>query len=169
MERTHNNKPSLSILDYVLEFFALLFVLVSIVLFVIYWNKLPEIVPIHYNIYGVADRFGSKTTLIVFPIISILTYIGLTFLNRYPHIFNYPTIITENNRLILYKAATQMIRWIKLFICLLFTDILWHGTRLINNFEYKLDNVFLFIIIAGIVLCPIFYITIIIKIGKRIN
>ena len=32
---------------------------------VIVWNKLPERVPIHFNLKGIADRYGSKNELII--------------------------------------------------------------------------------------------------------
>ena len=160
-------KISLSILDWILEFFALLSILSVIVLFVFFWIEAPKIVPVHYNIYGVADRFGSKVTLIIIPIISIVSYLGLTFLNRFPYIFNFPVKVSEQNRTILYKTATTMIRWIKLFICLLFTVILLQTVGNIQNYEYKLDNNYLFILIGCLFCCLIFYIIKMTKIGSR--
>ena len=160
-------KPSLSILDYVLELFSFLSVLGIIILFVIYWIDAPKIVPIHYNIYGIADRFASKTTLIILPIISVLTYVGLTFLNQHPHIFNFPAKVTAQNILILYQTATRMMRWTKLFTCLLFANILWQKIRIINNHGDKLNNTSLLILIACLMLCLIFYIVKMVKIGKK--
>jgi len=159
-------KHPLNVLDYIIEFSSLLSVLCTIVLFVIFWNNAPQIVPIHYNIYGVADRFGSKTILIILPIISSMTYIGLTVLNKFPQVFNFPAKVTEENKVILYKIATRMIRWIKLFICLLFADIVRQGAKMTYNQEYRLGSVSLFIFIACIMFCLIFYIAKMIRISK---
>ena len=166
METKSRIKPSLSILDYILEFFSLLSVLGIIILFVIYWVNAPEVVPIHYNIYGIADGFGSRTTLVILPIISVLTYIGLTVLNKFPHIFNFPVKVTEENKLFLYRTSTRMVRWTKLLICLLYASIVWQQIRIMNNQIENLDNVSFFILIACLVLCLIFYIVKMIRTNK---
>ena len=54
--------------------------------------------------------FKNKTTLIILLVISIVTYIGLTLLNKFPYIFSFPVKVTEQNRLILYKNATRMVQ-----------------------------------------------------------
>jgi hypothetical protein len=112
----------------------------------------------------IADEFGNKTTLIILPVISIITYAGLTFLNKFPYIFNFPVKVTEQNRLLLYRNATRMVRWIKLIICLLFAVIVWQQIRIIN----RLNNISLFILIACLVICFIVYIVKMkrIRIGK---
>ena len=61
------------------------------------YSILPEIIPIHFNGAGKADGFGNKTHIFVLPIISTLLFIGLTILNKHPHIFNYPSQITKEN------------------------------------------------------------------------
>jgi len=160
-------KLSLSILDWILEFFALLSVLSTIVLFVLFWIEAPEVVPVHYNIYGVADRFGSKNTLIILPIIGIVTYVGLTFLNRFPHIFNFPVKVSEQNRMILYKTATTMVRWTKLFICLLLAVTLLQEVRSIQSYQYKSDNSSIFILIACLTFCMVFYIVKMTRTGNK--
>ena len=94
-----------SIWYYIVEILSLLSVLGAVVLYIIYWIKAPNIVPIHYNIYGEADGYGSKTVLVILPILSVLMYVGLTILKKYPHIFNFPITVTEQNALSLYKMA----------------------------------------------------------------
>ena len=44
------------------------------------WNKLPEKVPMHYNIRGEVDRYGSKTELLAVMGIIIAISIGVYFL-----------------------------------------------------------------------------------------
>jgi hypothetical protein len=145
-------------LDYVLEVFSLLVVLATIILFVFFLISAPQIVPIHYNIYGVADKFGSKATLIILPVFSIITYVGLSILNRFPYIFNFPVKVTEQNHLFLYKMATRMIRWIKFLVCLIFADIVRQETRTFKYNEYAINNISIFIILTCIMLCLTYYI-----------
>ncbi len=45
------------------------------------WPSLPEIVPIHWNISGEIDGYGSKSNLIIVPILlPLLTYLIMTLL-----------------------------------------------------------------------------------------
>jgi len=47
-------------------------------------------------------------------------YVGLTYLNRFPHIFNYLTDITSDNARRQYTVATRMIRYLKFGLVIVF-------------------------------------------------
>ncbi len=89
------------------------------------YSNLPETIPTHFNGAGKVDNYGSKATLFMLPIIATLAYIGLTVLNNYPHVFNYPTKLTAENALRQYTGATRMIRYLKLVIVLVFSMIVF--------------------------------------------
>ena len=88
-----------------------------------HYSSLPDTIPTHFNATGEADGFGSKASIIGLPIIATLLFIGLTVLNRYPHIFNYPCPVTQDNALRLYTLATRMLRYLKLVLLLVFGGI----------------------------------------------
>jgi uncharacterized membrane protein len=88
-----------------------------------HFSDLPDTIPTHFNAAGEADGFGSKASIIGLPFIATLLFIGLTVLNRYPHIFNYPTSITQDNALRQYTLATRMLRYLKLVLVLVFGGI----------------------------------------------
>ena len=88
-----------------------------------HYSALPDTIPTHFNAAGEADGFGSKASIIGLPLIATLLFIGLTVLNRYPHIFNYPAAITQDNALRLYTLATRMLRYLKLVLVLVFGGI----------------------------------------------
>lgn len=98
-----------------------------------HFSTLPDTIPTHFNASGEADGFGSKASIIGLPVIATLLFIGLTVLNRYPHIFNYPAAITQDNALRLYTLATRMLRYLKLVLVLVFGGIefmtIQHATR----------------------------------------
>ena len=87
------------------------------------FSNLPDSIPTHFNAAGEADGFGRKASIIGLPVIATLLFIGLTILNRYPHSFNYPTAITQDNALRLYTLATRMLRYLKLVLVLVFGGI----------------------------------------------
>ena len=88
-----------------------------------HYSTLPDTIPTHFNATGEADGFGSKASIIGLPVIATLLFIGLTILNRYPHIFNYPSPVTQDNALRLYTLATRMLRYLKLVLVLVFGGI----------------------------------------------
>ena len=87
------------------------------------YSSLPDTIPTHFNAAGEADGFGTKASIVGLPIIATLLHIGLTLLNRVPHIFNFPTPITQENALRQYTNATRMIRYLKLILVLVFAGI----------------------------------------------
>ena len=104
---------------------------------------LPEIIPIYFNGAGKADGFGNKTHIFVLPIISTLLFIGLTILNKHPHIFNYPSQITKENAVDQYTNATRMMRVLKLVIVLLFGLIVFKTIQDVNGHADGLGTWFL--------------------------
>ena len=84
---------------------------------------LPDTIPIHYNASGVPDDFGSKTTLIMLPIIGTILFGILTYLNKHPHIFNKSTVLTRENIEQEYIYATRLLRFYKLAIVIIFSLI----------------------------------------------
>lgn len=97
------------------------------------YTILPETIPTHFNFKGVADDFGSKATIFILPSIATAIYVLMTYLNQYPHIFNYMVKITEENAENQYRSATRMLRWVKLFVVVLFSIISIMITTSINN------------------------------------
>ncbi|MDO8896034.1 MAG: DUF1648 domain-containing protein [Bacteroidales bacterium] len=85
---------------------------------------LPETIPVHFDIAGKPDGYGNKISILFIPFLTTALLAGMTILNNYPHIFNYPVKITELNVVRQYRSATRLIRWLKLFIALIFTIIL---------------------------------------------
>ncbi len=84
------------------------------------YSGLPDTIPIHYNNTGQADGFGHKIHILLYPLIATVLAIGMTFLNRFPHIFNYPIPITDSNALEQYTDMTRLVRYAKLAIILIF-------------------------------------------------
>ena len=109
--------------DRLVELLGLLILLTLWGWTITHYSSLPGTIPTHFNAAGEADGFGSKASIIGLPLIATLLFIGLTVLNRYPHIFNYPSPVTQNNALRLYTLATRMLRYLKLVLVLVFGGI----------------------------------------------
>ena len=99
----------------------------------IIYPTLPEIVPIHLDSAGKANGFSGKSSLLIEPLISTIIYIGLTFLNKYPHIYNYPVQINESNAVHYYTNGSRMIRYLKLSVTLVFLFVLFEIIYVAKN------------------------------------
>jgi len=108
-----------TILDYFFESISIISLACSFFIIAYYWAKYPNSVAIHYNALGQADSFGSKWLLLILPLTGFLTFLGMTYLNRFPHIFNYPVEVNENNAKLLYTIGKRTISFMKMTVCLL--------------------------------------------------
>ncbi len=81
---------------------------------------LPDTIPVHFNIKGEADAYGGKLHILALPFVSAVLLVGMTMLNRYPWVFNYPVKISSDNAPRHYTAAVRLIRWLKLSIVTVF-------------------------------------------------
>jgi uncharacterized membrane protein len=118
-------KIDLTQFDKVLEIGGIILLVIIWTLTAFSYYQSPDTVPIHFNLSGQPDGYGSKMTLLFLPIIPTAIYFGLTQLNKYPHIYNYMAKITEENAKRQYTIATRLIRILKKSIVLIFTiDIL---------------------------------------------
>jgi len=113
-------KPTLKSLDKWIE------ILGWVLLIFLWWETLrfypglPETIPVHYGLNGAVDAYGSKRMMLTLPTIASILFAGITVVNQFPHIFNYPVRITEENAPKQYAAATRLLRYIKLIILVVF-------------------------------------------------
>lgn len=124
MEARPRIKLSLSKVDKAIELTGKLIFLLMWGLTIYAFSKLPAIIPIHFSGSGKVDNFGSKSFLFILPILATVIYFGLSQLNKFPHIFNYMTTITEENAVRQYTIATRMLRYLKLAILVIFSIVI---------------------------------------------
>ena len=62
----------------------LLIIAVPFVYLALIWNSLPEVVPIHWDLYGRPNGWGSKAELILIPVLlPLLIYVIMTFAPKF--------------------------------------------------------------------------------------
>lgn len=109
-------KITWDLMDWVLECMGLACLVLLISTPAYYYADLPDSIPTHFNAAGEADGFSNKSSIWSLPILGWVTYSGMFILNRFPHIFNYPTPITAENAAHQYRIATKLIRSINFLI-----------------------------------------------------
>lgn len=112
-------------IDTILEIIGLIGLTALIVLPLLHYSELPERIPSHYNVAGEPDGFSGKAILWTLPLIGLVLYFALTYLNKFPHIFSYPVEITKENAVRQYKNAMRMNRTLKVIISSVFAYITW--------------------------------------------
>lgn len=95
----------------------------------IYYSKLPNIIPIHFDSMGTADGFGNKAHILSLPVTASVLFIAMTILNRFPHLLNYPVKITEENAERQYKNMSLIIRFTQLALVIVFGIIEFQTIR----------------------------------------
>jgi len=120
------------------------------------YPNLPETIPTHFNGAGEADGFGGKATILTLPFIASILFIVLTILNKFPHLFNYPTNITHDNAFKLYTNATRLIRYLKLIIVFIFGLIAY---KTMQNAKGEADGlgVWFLPLTMGLIFIPLIY------------
>ena len=109
--------------DYIIESITIIGLIVLFVLCIIYYGRLPDSIPTHFDLQGNPNSYGSKGSIWFLPILGAILYVGLTILSNYPHTFNYPVNITSENAARMYKKGIMILRLLKLIIIGLFLYI----------------------------------------------
>jgi uncharacterized membrane protein len=128
-----NDRPRLDLelsrYDRLIEVLSFMALGIMWIMMIRYYALLPDVIPVHFDAAGEADRMGSKASIWGLSIVATILFVGLTVLNRYPHHFNYLSKITEENALDQYTKATRMIRNLKLSLILIFGYLQWSSIQ----------------------------------------
>jgi len=120
------------------------------------YSSLPDTIPIHFNGAGQADGFGGKANMLTLPLMATVLFIGMTIINKFPHAYNYPTEITNDNALKQYTNATRLIRYLKLIIVFIFGLIAFETIQYANG-EANGLGVWFLPLTLGLIFIPLTY------------
>lgn len=96
--------------DYLLIGLGLLGLLSMVLLTVLYYEKLPDRIPTHFDLSGQVDAYGEKSTLWLIVVITAVVVLILNLVNRTPHLVNYSVPITEENAPLQYQNLQRLNR-----------------------------------------------------------
>jgi hypothetical protein len=86
--------------------------------------SLPDRIPIHFDAAGEANGWGGPGWLLAMPAISATTVVPLLFLQRFPHVYNYPWAITPQNAPRQYRLARRLLAGVALASMLVMSLVL---------------------------------------------
>ncbi|HEY3376604.1 MAG TPA: DUF1648 domain-containing protein [Armatimonadota bacterium] len=99
--------------EIILEAVALFGLLVLLSYCAYAWPSLPERIPTHFGIENTPDAWGGKHALLILPGVGTVLYLLLTIVGHFPHFYNYPIRITEENALRQYRLARMLVAMLK--------------------------------------------------------
>ncbi len=156
MKRT--TQPKINIepepIDWAIELIGIIAIILLSGLPMYYFDSLPDEIPSHFDISGNPDGYSGKGIIWLLPAVGLVMYVGLYFLNRYPHIFNYLITITQENALRQYKLATRFIRLLNTIVACLFCYITYATIQTAIGSQSGLGNysvVFFLVSIFGVI------------------
>ncbi len=155
-----NERPKIKVplepIDMVAEIISSSFLILLIIYTFLVNKDLPDTIPTHFNFNGEADAYGSKHTMWLLPAIGLVMFIGFNILNRFPHLHNYMVNITEENALKNYRFSTRILRFVLLFVMVLFIYIQYTIVSHVNNNGVAFGSWFVPIILLVSLILPIF-------------
>lgn len=136
-------KIELEPIDKIIGWLGVLGLVILIGLPLYYFDQLPETIPRHFRADGTPDAFSGKGIIWTLPVIGFAMYAGLFWLNKYPHIFNYPQQVSQENAKRLYTTGTRMIRTLNALITCLFAYITYSTIQVALGNQSELGSWFL--------------------------
>ncbi len=88
---------------------------------IISWNNISSTIPGHYNAAGEVDKLTNKGNLIYLLATGWVLYIGMSFIEKFPKIWNTGVSVTEENKDKIYRILKDMLGCMKLLIALVFS------------------------------------------------
>lgn len=119
--------------DRLLNLITFLFLLAILAYSAVMVPSLDDRVPLHVNLSGEVDRFGSKYTIFIFPGIALFIYCLLTYLLRIPHVYNYGQEVTPENAHDLYRRGKFILRVVRLWAVLVVAVVLYEFVDLARS------------------------------------
>ena len=95
---------------------------------VTYWavwgpNPLPERIPIHFDLAGNPNGWGSPKGIFILPAVALGLYLLMGLVARYPAAFNYPVKVRPEFRARAEELALDMIAWLRAELACLFCTL----------------------------------------------
>ena len=107
----------------IIDILGVILTLFLVVIIFMHWKDAPDIIPIHYNIRGEIDGYGSRNTILYILPIALIIYMVMSILGRYPQIYNYAVKITPKNKQNQYNMASTFMRVINIEVMLIFVSM----------------------------------------------
>ena len=158
----NQNRPDVrvprTIIDKILEAITLLLLLTMWGIALIFYNKVPDIIPVHFNFAGEADGWGSKINLFILAGVGTFAMIITGLSSYFPlRMTNLPIKITETNKVQHAILVSRYLRILNILLGILFIVILCSMSESLFSERQGLLAVFSSIIVLLLLLSILIY------------
>lgn len=142
-------------LDIMIDLISVTLLIILIAYTFMAYSNLPETIATHFNASGEANGFSNKNSIWWIPGISLLLFVGLFVINKYPHMHNYMVNITEENALKNYRFSSRIVRFVNCLTIILFAFIQYTIITSSKGESAQLGSWFLPIVIGFSIFLPL--------------
>ncbi len=111
-------------IEWTLELIGLSSIALMIIIGLWFYESMPDKIPIHFNLRGEPNGYGSKNMIWLIIGIAIFFFAVMNTILRIPDQYNYSIKITEENAQRLYRITQHHLLWIKTILVLIFLGII---------------------------------------------
>jgi uncharacterized membrane protein len=122
MSKTNIRLP---LTDRLLEIFGVAGMVLLIALPVFYFNDLPDTIPVHFNLLGEPDRYGSRNSIWALPAIGLFLFVTIIFIPKMLIHFNNTDFDSEEKKY-RFLNAMRMVRLINMLVVFMFSSITYY-------------------------------------------
>lgn len=139
----------------VLNILAFCFLALAFFVAIKNYPRLPDRIPIHFNIEGEADRYGHRKWIFFTPFLSLVMFVLMTIIVFADVGYNYPVEITEENYEIQKSIGDIVISGLNVICTVLFYWVTLLMIHYQNVEKRKKINIYLFSFIGLSIVFPI--------------
>lgn len=103
---------------------ATIIVIVTLIFFIAFYEKIPSLIPTHYGFNGEVDSWGNKDILWYFVIGNIVINTLLGVLVKYPQKYNYPFKVTDKNREKVYASGSLFVSVLRFVVSVVVASVI---------------------------------------------
>ena len=134
---------------------------ITCIYFAMNWMRLPDTIPVHYNLAGEVDRMGSKFEMIMLPIVMIVLTSSLFIIEKHPNAWNTGVTITEGNKERVYKTLGNLICVVQFLLVIIFSYLILTTFGLV-----PMGNLITPVFLTILAVIIVYYIVKILKVSK---
>lgn len=108
----------------------------TILVFISYYKKIPDFIPIHRTFDGEINNYGSKNFTLITFLINAIILASIGYLINKPHVLNYPVEITEENRISVYSKMQAFLAYLAVFVSIIFAAITFSFADILSKSNF---------------------------------
>lgn len=138
-------------LKLIINILCIIMLLGTTIFLIVYWKHMPDVIPMHYNLWGEVDGQGNKASIIVLPIVNWIMFGVISIAEMCPGAWNTGVRVTPQNSARIYRILSRLIIAIKIEVVALFSFITINSA-LSNNMPIKFVPITLILMFGTIII-----------------